>query len=208
MESSIPSRPSLTESPAPTSLPLVVDSNQEKGDTRAQPPQHSPIASRAAFPPATQYQAFLSQLSVANSPQWTPLPTPGQASGFPLTNQQPIAQQPDRSASTELTPQHSQSNHPHNRSNNRLRSASAAAATATSIRGLPKLPGSGSIANPNTSSHGRLPVRIRQVIVIPYGQQSTQCSRAQLWGQLWAITAEATSSRRGSAENWKCSGRK
>lgn len=116
--SSICSRPSLTESPAPTSLLPVVDSNQEETEARAQPPQHSPIVSRAAVPTATQHQESLSQLSVAMPPQRTSLPTPRQASGFPLINQQPMAQQPNRSASTELTPQHSQSHHPHNQFNN------------------------------------------------------------------------------------------
>ena len=58
-----------------------VDSDREDAETRAQPPQHSPIAPRAALPPAPQQQAFGTQ------PQIDALPTPRQAPGLPPVNQ-------------------------------------------------------------------------------------------------------------------------
>lgn len=97
-----------------TTEDLDVDSDREEAETRAQPPQHSPIAPRAALPPAPQQQAFPSQPAVSE-----PLPTPRQAPGLPPVSQQPIAQQPSQPASTESVPQQSQSNHPYNQFNNR-----------------------------------------------------------------------------------------
>ena len=51
-----------------------VDGEREEPETRAQPPQHSPVAPRAALPPAPQQ-------AVAPVPET--LPTPKQAPGLP-----------------------------------------------------------------------------------------------------------------------------
>ncbi|MCJ1466597.1 RNAPII degradation factor [Pseudocyphellaria aurata] len=96
-----------------TTEDLDVDSDREEAETRAQPPQHSPIAPRAALPPAPQQQAFPSQPPISE-----PLPTPRQAPGLPPVSQ-PITQQPSQPASTEPAPQQSQTNHPYNQFNNR-----------------------------------------------------------------------------------------
>ena len=56
-----------------------VDSDREDAETRAQPPQHSPIAPRAALPPAPQQQTFPGQNDS--------LPTPKQAPGLPPPTQ-------------------------------------------------------------------------------------------------------------------------
>lgn len=97
-----------------TTEDLDVDSDREEAETRAQPPQHSPIAPRAALPPAPQQPAFPSQPPVSE-----PLPTPRQAPGLPPVSQQPITPQSSQTASTEPAPQQSQSNHPYNQFNNR-----------------------------------------------------------------------------------------
>ncbi len=97
-----------------TAEDLDVDSDREEAETRAQPPQHSPIAPRAALPPAPQ-QAFPSQPLVTES-----LPTPRQAPGLPSIVQQPTTQQPSQPAPTEQAAQPaSQSNYPYNQFNNR-----------------------------------------------------------------------------------------
>ena len=57
-----------------------VDSDREDAETRAQPPQHSPIAPRAALPPAPQQQAPQAPIDAH--------PTPRQAPGLPPLNQQ------------------------------------------------------------------------------------------------------------------------
>ena len=82
-----------------------VDSDREEPETRAQPPQHSPIAPRASLPPASQASSLLSQPLPAES-----LPTPRQAPGLPPLNQQQPAQDsvPDQAA------QSSQSGYPYN----------------------------------------------------------------------------------------------
>ena len=97
-----------------TTEDLDVDSDREEAETRAQPPQHSPIAPRAALPPAPQQQALPSQPPASES-----LPTTRQAPGLPPVSQQPITQQPNQTASTEPATQQSQSNHPYNQFNNR-----------------------------------------------------------------------------------------
>lgn len=71
---------------------MDVDSDREEAETRAQPPQHSPIAPRAALPPAPQH-TLPSQPPVSES-----LPTSRQAPGLPSVSitQQPITQQPSQ----------------------------------------------------------------------------------------------------------------
>ena len=83
-----------------------VDSDREEPETRAQPPQHSPIAPRASLPPASQASSLLSQPLAGES-----LPTPRQAPGLPPLNQQQPAQDsvPDQAAQ-----QPSQSGYPYN----------------------------------------------------------------------------------------------
>ena len=108
-----------------TTEDLDVDSDREEAETRAQPPQHSPIAPRAALPPAPQQQAFPSQPPVSE-----PLPTPRQAPGLPPVSQQPTTQQPSQPASTEPAPSQSQSNHPYNQFNNRYGQAGQPEASA------------------------------------------------------------------------------
>ena len=63
-----------------------VDSDREEPETRAQPPQHSPIAPRASLPPASQAASILTQPPTAE-----PAPTPRQAPGLPPVGQQPTA---------------------------------------------------------------------------------------------------------------------
>ena len=82
-----------------------VDSDREDAETRAQPPQHSPIAPRAALPPAPQQQAFGSQ------PQIDALPTPRQAPGLPPVSQ---TQQPGQGLPSDPAVSQ-QSNYPFNR---------------------------------------------------------------------------------------------
>ena len=72
-----------------TTEDVDVDSDREDAETRAQPPQHSPIAPRAALPPAPQQQAFSSQPQMND-----PLPTPRQAPGLPPVNQPSAIQLP------------------------------------------------------------------------------------------------------------------
>lgn len=93
-----------------TSDDADVDSDREDTETRAQPPQHSPIAPRAALPPAPQQQAFASQ------PQAEPHPTPRQAPGLPPVNQHSSTQAPGQhSPSDQGVAPHSHPNHPYNR---------------------------------------------------------------------------------------------
>lgn len=53
-----------------------VDGDREEAETRAQPPQHSPVAPRAALPPGPQQPTAIASET---------LPTPKQAAGFPAT---------------------------------------------------------------------------------------------------------------------------
>ena len=59
------------------------ESDREEAETRAQPPQHSPVAPRASLPPVPQQEVVPSQIPVAE-----PQPTPRQAPGLPPVNQQ------------------------------------------------------------------------------------------------------------------------
>ncbi len=88
-----------------------VDEDREEAETRAQPPQHSPIAPRAALPPAPQQQSFPSQQSITES-----LPTPRQAPGLPpAAPQQLVTQQsPPAIAPQAMAPQSSQGSYPYN----------------------------------------------------------------------------------------------
>ncbi len=99
-----------------TSEDVDVDSDREEAETRAQPPQHSPIAPRAALPPAPQQQAFTSQPTMSEA-----LPTPRQAPGLPPPPQQPDLQQSSQGpmADSGASQQPSQSNYPYNQFNNR-----------------------------------------------------------------------------------------
>ena len=87
-----------------TAEDLDVDDDREEPETRTQPPQHSPIAPRAALPPSHQ------QGLGAQSPASDPLPTPRQAPGLPPLNQQPAPQQPPQSSND----QSSQAGYPYN----------------------------------------------------------------------------------------------
>ena len=92
------------------------DSDREEAETRAQPPQHSPIAPRATLPPAPQQHAFTSQAMTSDS-----LPIPRQAPGLPPPTQQPDVQQSIQGSMAEpnASQQPTQSNHPYNQFNNR-----------------------------------------------------------------------------------------
>lgn len=87
-----------------------VDSDREDAETRAQPPQHSPIAPRAALPPAPQQQGFASQTQ-ANDP----LPTPRQAPGLPPISQPSAIQQPNQALANDTALQSQNSQYPYNR---------------------------------------------------------------------------------------------
>jgi len=91
---------------------LDVDEDREEAETRAQPPQHSPIAPRAALPPAPQPQTFSSQQPTTES-----LPTPRQAPGLPSAlQQQPVTQQSPQAplAPQAMAQQTSQGSYPYN----------------------------------------------------------------------------------------------
>ena len=90
---------------------LDVDEDREEAETRAQPPQHSPIAPRAALPPAPQPQTFTSQQPATES-----LPTPRQAPGLPPALQQPMTQQSPQAplAPQAMAQQTSQGSYPYN----------------------------------------------------------------------------------------------
>ena len=90
---------------------LDVDDDREEAETRAQPPQHSPIAPRAALPPAPQQQAYS-----AEQPLPEPLPTPRQAPGLPPAAQQPGPLLPTEQATPQPT---TQGSYPYNQFNSR-----------------------------------------------------------------------------------------
>lgn len=77
-----------------------VDSDREDAETRAQPPQHSPVAPRASLPPAPQQQVFADQPPVTDA-----LPTPRQAPGLPPVGQSSGPQQQDQLLSGEQSSQ-------------------------------------------------------------------------------------------------------
>lgn len=80
-----------------TTEDVDVDGDREDAETRAQPPQHSPIAPRAALPPAPQQQAFPSMTQT----QTDSLPTPKQAPGLPPPGQPSTIQQPGQGLPSE-----------------------------------------------------------------------------------------------------------
>ena len=87
-----------------------VDSDREDAETRAQPPQHSPIAPRASLPPAPQQQALAPQSQVDM------LPTPRQAPGLPPLNQAPSMPQAGQGMPGDQGgPQSLSSSYPYNR---------------------------------------------------------------------------------------------
>lgn len=90
---------------------LDVDDDREEAETRAQPPQHSPNAPRAALPPAPQQQAFPAEQPLNDS-----LPTPRQTPGLPPAAQQPGQLLPTEQAAPQPT---TQGNHPYNQFNSR-----------------------------------------------------------------------------------------
>ncbi len=92
-----------------TTEDVDVDSDREDAETRAQPPQHSPIAPRAALPPAPQQQTFASQ------PTTESFLTPRQAPGLPPPGQPSVIQQPGEGLPSDsgTSQQTSQSSHPH-----------------------------------------------------------------------------------------------
>ncbi|KUJ07985.1 uncharacterized protein LY89DRAFT_742281 [Mollisia scopiformis] len=75
-----------------------VDGEREEAETRAQPPQHSPVAPRASLPPAPQQpvaapEAFPTPKQTAGLPAAThPTAAPGLPSPAPLTSAQSSAQ--------------------------------------------------------------------------------------------------------------------
>lgn len=87
-----------------------VDSDREDAETRAQPPQHSPIAPRAALPPVPQQQGFSSHPQMND-----PLPTPRQAPGLPPVNQPSAIQQPSQPVQNDTSLQSQTSQYPYNR---------------------------------------------------------------------------------------------
>ena len=95
-----------------------VDSDREDAETRAQPPQHSPVAPRAALPPAPQQQGFPSQAQAVE-----PLATPRQAPGLPPVGQSSTTQQQDQPSSEDpgihAHPGSGQSTYPYNQFNDR-----------------------------------------------------------------------------------------
>lgn len=76
-----------------------VDGDREEAETRAQPPQHSPVAPRAALPPAPQQPASVPEtLPTPKQPATLPVAThptaaPGLPSPAPLNSAQVTAQQ-------------------------------------------------------------------------------------------------------------------
>ncbi|MCJ1473866.1 hypothetical protein MMC13_002519 [Lambiella insularis] len=92
-----------------TAEDLDVDDDREDAETRTQPPQHSPIAPRAALPPAPQQY-------VADS-----LPTPRQAPGLPPAAPQNLGQQAAQSAQPDqaLPTSSASGNYPYHQFNNR-----------------------------------------------------------------------------------------
>ena len=88
-----------------TTEDVDVDSDREDAETRAQPPQHSPIAPRAALPPAPQQQGYSSQPQNSD-----PIATSRQAPGLPPVNQPSAIQQPGQALPNDagLQPQTSQ----------------------------------------------------------------------------------------------------
>ena len=87
-----------------------VDSDREDAETRAQPPQHSPIAPRAALPPAPQQQGFPSQPQISD-----PQPTARPAPGLPPVNHSSAIQQPSQVLPNDTGLQSQSLQYPYNR---------------------------------------------------------------------------------------------
>jgi len=80
-----------------------VDGDREEAETRAQPPQHSPVAPRAALPPAPQQPAavpetFPTPKQAAGLPASHPTAAPGLPSPAPLPSAQSTTQGPQGNA--------------------------------------------------------------------------------------------------------------
>ena len=100
-----------------------LEGDREDPETRAQPPQHSPIAPRASLPPAAQFQAPLSQTGATEA-------APKQAPGLPPANPQAFGHlsQGDQASSLPAP----QQNHPYSQFGNRFgQSATQEAAAPT-----------------------------------------------------------------------------
>ncbi|KAL8726675.1 MAG: hypothetical protein Q9166_006543 [cf. Caloplaca sp. 2 TL-2023] len=91
---------------------LDVDDDREEPETRAQPPQHSPIAPKATLPPPGQGSQSLTN---------EPLPAPRQAPGLPPLNQQ-SSQQPMQASDNDrdVLQQPGQSSYPYNQFSSRF----------------------------------------------------------------------------------------
>ncbi|KAL8764919.1 MAG: hypothetical protein Q9209_007812 [Squamulea sp. 1 TL-2023] len=91
---------------------LDVDDDREEPETRAQPPQHSPIAPKATLPPPGQ-----ATQSLANEP----LPAPRQAPGLPPLNQQSSQQSMQPSdTDRDMLHQNTQSSYTYNQFSSRF----------------------------------------------------------------------------------------
>ena len=99
---------------------IEAEEDREDAETRTQPPQHSPIAPRAALPPVSGQQPFPIQHAMGE-----PLPTTRQAPGLPPLNQQPAqpssSQMPQISSAEQgAMSQASQPGYPYNQFGNRF----------------------------------------------------------------------------------------
>ncbi|KAI4178859.1 MAG: hypothetical protein LQ346_007329 [Caloplaca aetnensis] len=86
-----------------TNEDLDADDDREEPETRAQPPQHSPIAPKATLPPPGQSPQQMTSES---------LPTPRQAPGLPPPIQQPSQQPTPAAAGEQGLPQQSSQPYP------------------------------------------------------------------------------------------------
>ncbi|KAL8743946.1 MAG: hypothetical protein Q9190_003760 [Brigantiaea leucoxantha] len=98
---------------------LDVDDEREESETRAQPPQHSPIAPRASLPPVPQQSQTAPFPSQAQMDE--PLPAPRQAPGLPPVNNQPATHQTMQPSNAEqsIQSQPHQSSYGYNQFGNR-----------------------------------------------------------------------------------------
>ncbi|KAJ5590805.1 Ubiquitin system component Cue [Penicillium hetheringtonii] len=79
-----------------------IDENREEAETRAQPPQHSPVAPRASLPPSTQGPADGTPVAARPAPGLPPVPQASAAESFgdfsrfadPFSQPQPQIQEP------------------------------------------------------------------------------------------------------------------
>ena len=103
-----------------------VDSDREDAETRAQPPQHSPIQPRAALPPAPlqQQQQAQPQQGLPQVPATDSQPAPRQAPGLPPVSHSLTGQQPPQPPASESQPS-SQPGYPYTQFPDRYGSSSA-----------------------------------------------------------------------------------